>query len=145
MLNKDRITIPNKLLFEQVLSYIKQGKYVTIRVKGTSMLPFLKEGNRVSLKSFHAGELTKGIIVLANVHGQMILHRVVRYNNTTIYLAGDGNVSEHEVVSYGDVVATAFSVYRGETEVKLNQRWLRYLGQVWYWIRPVRRVARKLF
>lgn len=145
MLNKDRITIPNKLLFEQVLDYIRQGKYVAIRVKGTSMLPFLKEGNRVSLKSFHASELTKGIIVLANVHGQMILHRVVRYDRTTIYLAGDGNVATHEVVSYGDVMATAVSVYRGETEVKLNQRRWRYLGQIWYWIRPVRRVAKKLF
>lgn len=145
MLNKDRITIPNKLLFEQVLSYIKQGKYVTIRVKGSSMLPFLKEGNRVSLKSFHAGDLTKGIIVLANVHGQMILHRVVRFDKTKIYLAGDGNVAKHEAVNYGDVIATALSVYRGETEVKLNQRRWRYLGQIWYWMRPIRRLARKLF
>lgn len=145
MLNKDRITIPNQLLFEQVLSYIKQGKYVTIPVKGTSMLPFLKEGNRVSLKSFHAGNLTKGIIVLANVNGQMILHRVVRYDNTRIYLAGDGNVANHEVVGYGDVVAMAFCAYRGKTEVKLDQRWWRYLGRIWYWIRPIRRVARKLF
>ncbi|KEQ28184.1 S24/S26 family peptidase [Pedobacter antarcticus] len=145
MLYKDRITIPNKLLFEQVLGYIKQGKYVTIPVKGTSMLPFLKDGNRVSLKSFHVSELTKGIIVLANVKGEMILHRVVKYDSTKIYLAGDGNVAAHEVVNYDDVVAIAHTVYRGETEVKLNQRKWRYLGQIWYLIRPVRRVARKLF
>src|SRR5690606_4529737 len=104
-LEKDKIIVPNKFLFEQVLEYLKQGKQVTIPVKGRSMRPFLKEGDRVSLKPFDRKDLTKGIIVLAKVDDQMILHRVVRYNKETIWLAGDGNLVQHELVDYAAVKA----------------------------------------
>lgn len=143
--NKNKIMIPNKLLLEQVLEYIGQGRWVIISVKGKSMKPFLREGDRVLLKPFDRTELSQGVIVLAKADDQMVLHRVVRYDNTTVWLAGDGNLVQHERVNYTDVVATAVSLYRGEREVGLNQRWSCRLGHIWYRTRFFRRIMSRLF
>ncbi|WP_442590776.1 S24/S26 family peptidase [Pedobacter sp. AW31-3R] len=137
--------MPNKLLLAQVLDYIGQGKYVTIRVKGNSMRPFLREGDSVLLKPFELKELCRGVIVLAKMDGQLLLHRVVEYNKTTIWLAGDHNLVVRELVEYADIVATVVGLYRGEAMVKFNQRWRGYLGQVWYLARPLRRLIKKLY
>src|SRR5690554_735355 len=118
-----------------------QGKYVTIRVKGSSMKPFLREGSRVVLKPFERNKLRVGIIVLAKVKQHMVLHRVVRYNAAYIWLAGDGNLVQRECVSHKDVVATAVKLYNGDAEIRLTQRWRCVLGQIWYLARPVRRVV----
>lgn len=142
-LEKDKIIVPNKFLFEQVLEYLRQGKQVTIPVKGTSMRPFLREGDRVSLEPFEKKDLTGGIIVLAKTDDQMVLHRVVKYNEHQIWLAGDGNLVKHELVDYTDVVATAVRVYRDGAKININQRWRCVLGQIWYWIRPFRRIIMK--
>ena len=142
--DKDKITVPNKLLFARVLEYIQQGKNVTIRVKGGSMKPFLRDGDRVLLKSFERRELTRGIIVLAKTDDSMVLHRVVRYDSQTIWLAGDDNLVQHEIVNCTDVIATAVRLYRADREVKLDKRWRYITGQIWYWLRPFRRIARKL-
>ncbi len=145
MQQKDKITVPNKLLFEQVLDYIGKGKHVTIRVKGNSMWPFLGEGDSVLLKPFELKELSKGVIVLAKMNGQMLLHRVVKYDKTTIWLAGDHNLVLRELVNYADVVATVIGLYHGEVTVKFNQRWRRNMGQAWYLARPFRRVLKKFY
>lgn len=136
--------MPNKLLFEQVLEYVKQGKQVTIRVKGNSMKPWLRDGDRVLLKPFERKDLAKGIIVLANVDEQMVLHRVIKYSERVIWLAGDGNLVQREVVDHMDVVAWAVRLYRADIEIKLDQRWRCILGQIWYWARPIRRIVMKL-
>jgi signal peptidase len=139
----DKITMPNKLLFEQVVDYLGQGKEVTIRVKGNSMRPFLKEGDRVKLKPFTIGQLKRGAIVLANLNGKMVLHRVVQYDQLTIWLAGDQNLVVRELAVYPDLVASVTTLYRGDNMVDLNQQWRRNLGQAWYWARPFRRVIKK--
>lgn len=145
MLEKHKLTLPNKFLFEQVLACLVRGKKVTIPVKGVSMMPFLAEGDKVSLNTFQKKDLAKGIIVLAKIGDEMVLHRVVWYNEASIWLAGDGNLAKHEIVNYEDVVAIAVGLQRGRAEVKLNQRWRCQLGQFWYRARPIRRIVSKLF
>lgn len=138
----DKITLPNKFLLEQILAYVGQGKQVTIRVKGNSMWPFLKDGDSVLLKQFELKELSIGAIVLVKMNDQMLLHRVVKYDKVTIWLAGDNNLVVRELVNYADVVATVIGLYRGEVAVRFNQRWRRHLGRAWYLARPLRCVIK---
>jgi len=137
------ITLPNELVFDQVLECLQQGKCAVIRVKGRSMQPFIREGERVLLKRFDIREICRGMVVLAKVEGQMVLHRLVGYNRETVCLAGDGNLVQRERVAYADVIATVVSLYRGEKEIRLNQ-WSKCLGQSWYLVRPYRRLVSKL-
>lgn len=131
------------MLFEQVSSFLEQGKYVTIPVKGSSMMPFLKEGDSVTLKPVVSKELTKGLIVLAELGGKVILHRVVRFERGNICLAGDGNLVTHELVSSADIMAVLVYSSRSKRITYLNQYWWRSLGLFWYWARPLRRIIRK--
>lgn len=140
---KNKITVLNEVFFEQVLAYIQSGKRVTIPVKGNSMKPFLSEGDQVVLKPFESAELCQGLIVLARWGTKLVLHRVVRYNQVSIWLAGDGNLMQIEQLKYADVVATAVCLQHGNLVLKLDRRWRCMLGHLWYQSRPVRSLIQK--
>jgi|SRR5690606_27895814 len=144
MVTPNSIHIENNLLFEQVLSYLQQGKGVFIPIKGGSMRPFLREGDKVLLKSIDPNALSRGMIVLAKMDGRWLLHRVVRMDQKIVSLAGDANVAIHEMVAYSDIMAVATTLKRAGKEYNLNDKWRLCLGMVWYWMRPIRRVIRKL-
>lgn len=137
------ITVPNELLFEYALEYLKQGKCIVITVKGESMRPFLREGNKVTLKPIGGKSLSKGMIVLARHEGKMLLHRVVKLDHTNIWLAGDDNLFLRERVIYSDVVAIAERLYSTGREMNLNRKYKRILGLIWYKARLFRRVVGK--
>jgi len=140
-----KIILPNNLVLEQLQVYLRQGKQVSIPVKGNSMLPFLRNGDQVLIKPFEADALRKGMILLASVQGNMVLHRLVKFSAERVLLAGDANLAQHEDVSIEDVIGCATTVWRGAQERKLDKWQQRYLGQLWYWIRPLRRVVKKLY
>jgi signal peptidase len=140
----DKIILPNALVLEHLQVYLRQGKQVSIPVKGNSMLPFLRNGDQVLIKPFEASGLRKGMILLASVQGQMVLHRLVKFNAERVLLAGDANLAQHEDVSIEDVIGSATTVMKGLKELKLDKWQQRYLGQLWYWIRPLRRVVKKI-
>lgn len=137
------ITVPNELLFEYAMEYLKQGKSIVITVKGESMRPFLREGNRVILKPIEGKSLSEGMIVLARYEEKMLLHRVVKLDHTSVWLAGDGNLFLRERVIYSDVVAMAECLYRADREINLNLKCKRILGLTWYKARPFRRIVGK--
>ena len=140
----EKIILPNQFLLEQVLENLEKGKWMSIPVKGGSMRPFLRAGDRVLLKPFEKGSLKLGMIILGRIDGNLILHRLVRYDRERVWLAGDDNLVQHEILPYGDVLATAVRLYRGEKILELNERWRCNLGQFWYRIRLLRRIIRKL-
>lgn len=139
------IHIANELLFEQVTEYLREGKDVTIRVKGNSMRPFLREGDKVLLMPSEGVTLSKGMIVLAKTQEAWVLHRVVQLNQQTVCLAGDANLAVHELIDYEDILAIVKSSYRGYNIVKLNNKWKYMLGLLWYQMRPFRRLMKKVF
>lgn len=141
----NRIHIANELLFGQVTEYLRQGKDVTIRIKGNSMQPFLKEGDKVLMTPSEGMTLSKGMIVLAKTQEAWILHRVVQINQHTVRLAGDANLAVHEFIDHQLVLAVAKYLYNGNSTIDLNNKWRWKLGLFWYQMRPVRRLIKKVF
>lgn len=140
-----KIILPNDLVLEHLQASLRQGKQVSIPVKGNSMLPFLRNGDQVLITPFEAAALRKGMILLASVQGQMVLHRLVNFSAERVLLAGDANLAQHEDVSIEDVIGNATTVWKGAQELKLDKWQQRCLGQLWYLIRPLRRVVKKLY
>ena len=138
------IAIPNELLFEHALEYLSLGKSIIIAVKGKSMNPFLKEGDKILLNPVVGKDLSKGMIVLAKSEGKMLLHRLIKLEDVSACMAGDNNLVLRECVDRADIVAVAECIYRGDREVHLNRKWKRFLGMVWYQARPLRRVIGKV-
>ena len=140
-----KLTLPNKLLLEQIIGHTAQGKSVRIPVKGNSMRPFLYAGDQVLLKPVEKRELQLGMIVLAHMEGAMILHRVVKFGQESLWLAGDANLAQHEELQYGHVLGRVVLLYRRNRVIQLNQQWRYKQGQLWYRARPLRRVFRKIW
>lgn len=89
----DTLTIPNEILLAQVSLMLDEGKRVTLKVRGGSMLPFII-GDRDSVemeKPSH--ELSVGDIVLAEIlPGRWVIHRIFEIRGNDVVLMGDGNV-----------------------------------------------------
>lgn len=94
----NKIIVPNVILLSEVERMLKEGKQVTLRAKGNSMLPFIRNG-RDSVMLTGKFQLQKGDIVLAKTNqGTFVLHRIIRLNEQTITLMGDGNLREQKHV-----------------------------------------------
>ena len=140
-----RVTLPNKLVLETLLEQLQQGRKVTIPMKGRSMQPFLRPGDRVTLRPFELRELRRGMIILARQDTQMLLHRVLRFDERQCWLAGDNNLVQQEAVAVADVLAIAVKINRAGQIWYLDEPWRYQLGLAWYKARPLRRVLKKLF
>lgn len=69
--------VNNDLYFEEVQRLLKEGKEVCIRVKGNSMMPFIKNGDRVIVVAHLGTVLPLGSPILAQYEGKFVFHRYV--------------------------------------------------------------------
>lgn len=142
MNDKGHLNISNEMYFEEVQRFLDANKEVCIRVKGNSMLPFIKSGERVLLVSYRGSPLLIGSNILAKYDGKYIFHRFVGIRNGKIMLAGDGNLVLKEFVTESDILAIATLYYpnTSESAQRINARWPRLRGMIWYYLRMVRRI-----
>lgn len=134
------VSMPNELLFPEVIRYLEMGKTVTIPLKGNSMRPFLCH-QRDNALLCRCDKPCVGNPVLAEVTpNKYVLHRIVAINGDHVTLRGDGNLGV-EYCRLADVKALAYGFLRkGRTTPDLisHRKWRVYS---WLWMRllPVRR------
>jgi len=147
MESKDEIKVfSNRGYFSHVESLLQNGEKVKIPIRGKSMLPFLKETDKIVLLPAYAGRLSLGDILLAREEsGRVILHRLVKINKETLILAGDGNLVQQEIINSNQVIGVARWVIRGDKKIDIQSFKNQVLGISWYKIRFIRRVYHKLF
>lgn len=138
--------ISNEDYFAEVQRILAEGKEVRIRIKGNSMLPFIKDGDTVLLRAYQGERLALGCNVLAKDKDKFVFHRFVGKKNDVYVLAGDGNLVLRECVSATDIIAIAYLHYpqAGGEAVNIECNWTRLRGMGWYHIRLVRRLLAKL-
>lgn len=81
--NGTRIDTPaggsNPLLFSLVCELLREGREVTVRVEGESMLPLFRSGSRIRIHSLRPEELRRGSVVLGETDsGHFVIHRIVQ-------------------------------------------------------------------
>lgn len=89
-----RVTLQNPAFFEEVSQALKQGKEVSFRVNGWSMLPFYFHNETVVTVKDEPFEV--GDVVLYQTH-QIKLHRIVGMKDDVYVIEGDAQ-NESEVV-----------------------------------------------
>ncbi len=120
------LAISNLEFFREVEQMILDGEHVTLRVKGYSMRPWLRDGcGTVILRRHSDEELQVGAIVLFRISDQYILHRIVERRGDMLTLAGDGNYRQTERCLCKNVVAIAESV------VKRNGKIISCTSRAW--------------
>ncbi|MBB6130777.1 S24 family peptidase [Mucilaginibacter lappiensis] len=138
------VRINNSDFFNHLKTYLDEGKKIVFTVSGNSMYPFIKNGDKVLLKSIELDDIKKGRIVLACTNGQFFLHRIVAIHASKIILAGDGNLVQHEVVEIKEIWAIAVEVIYRNWVRNVQSPSLIFFSRVWYRIRPIRLLIFKL-
>ena len=134
------IYIPNQLFFAEVQAQIRQGKKVKIRVRGNSMLPFIRNNDEALLIPPTPELIKKGTPVVAQTDELgIVLHRIYNIEGNRITLLGDGNINQFEHTSPERIIATVSHYYRGKHTIKINSWYMYLIGRLWMAAHPWRR------
>ncbi len=138
--------IDNKWLFHRVESTLKNGEQVKIRLVGQSMYPFLNEQTDVLTIAPISGSLQVGDIVLADIGGDYVLHRLIGIKDGWYELQGDANLKRKESVHPEKVMGILVSLDRNGTQTIhcTNTKW-RLKGWLWIRLRFARKELLKVF
>lgn len=137
--NAEKIVLPNELVFEEITSLLQQGKRVTMRTKGRSMVPFIV-GERDQVVLQLPMMLAVGDIVLARVPNKgYVLHRIIRLKGDYVRLMGDGNVSVTETCRTCEVCGVVTEIIRNGRVVYCASEAERWKVKLWLFLKPVRR------
>lgn len=127
------LVIPNPILMEEVATLLEEGRDVTLAPKGSSMLPFIREG-RDSVILRRQPDVEEGDIVLARLEGRYVMHRVIMVNRNRLTLMGDGNLEQTETCGKADVLGTVIGIVRDNKTRKPSK------GALWRHLLPFRRI-----
>ena len=134
------IHIPNNIFFAEVQAQIQQGKKVKIRVRGSSMFPFIRNNDEALLIPPTPEHIKKGTPVVAQTDEMgIVLHRIYNIEGNRITLLGDGNINQFEHTSPERVIAVVTQSYRGKYTLNFNSWYMRLAGHIWMAAHPWRR------
>lgn len=123
--------------------YLAVGKSVSFLVRGGSMSPFLKDGDKVLLAPYRETDLRVGRIILASVSGVYFLHRIIKVDKDIIHLAGDANLVQVETVYRQDIVGQVYKAYRKERELYIHSDVMIFCARIWFYSRSLRWIVRQ--
>ena len=122
---------------------IKELGYAVVPIKGTSMMPLLKEGrDRVELKPYCHERLKKGDVVLYKKNdGTLVLHRIIKTENGEFFtVLGDHQFNNDERVNNNQIIAVACGFFIKGRYVNEKTRWYRLYKKIWLCNLNVRRI-----
>ena len=122
---------------------IKELGYAVVPIKGTSMMPLLKEGrDRVELKPYCHERLKKGDVVLYKKNeGTLVLHRIIETENGEFFtVLGDHQFKNAERVNKNQIIAVACGFFIKGRYVNEKTRWYRQYKKIWLCNLNVRRM-----
>lgn len=124
----DKKVVANEVLLEEAAVLMNEGREVTIRPLGSSMLPFIR-GGRDSVRLKKMPSVAVGDMLLVRLPGpRYVLHRLIGKDGDRLTLMGDGNLAGTENCTLADVMGTVTAIERGSRVVKPgNGRWWRVL------------------
>lgn len=140
---EDSLKIPNIDLLEECMELLDEGKTVLLTAKGSSMHPFIRNGEKILLQKKES--YRRGDIVLARTdNGTTVLHRIIRTGNGTATLMGDRNLRKKEKCPSSGIKGKVISI-SGKRGIRLTSSWRhRFLSWIWLSMLPVRKILVKI-
>lgn len=131
---REILKVSNEILMKYVCDNLAAGKFVTIRVRGNSMLPFLRDNKDcVTLKKVERNHcFTNGDIILFHYNGKYLLHRIIHQKKEKLYVRGDNRwTKEYEVITAQAVIGLVYSVNRNGHYILCDRRLWRWCSKIW--------------
>lgn len=139
----DKRVVANEILLEEAAALMEEGREVTIKPLGYSMLPFIR-GGKDSVRMKKMPSVAVGDMLLVRLPGpRYVLHRLIEAEGDKLTLMGDGNLVGTEHCTLRDVLGTVTAIERGSRVYKPGN------GLWWRRLKPLRRyilgIYRRLF
>lgn len=142
--------VNNDAFFEAVISLLREGKTVTIPVKGDSMLPFIEGGvDSVVLEGVEEGSPAGGVrrtakagdIVLFRTDSQFIVHRILRFGGDGVAeIQGDGILQTVDRCPSERIYARVITILKkGRRPIPVQSASYRLRVRLWLLLKPFRR------
>lgn len=129
----DKKVVANEVLLEDAAALMNEGREVTLKPLGCSMLPFIR-GGRDSVRMKKMPDVAVGDMLLVRLEGpRYVLHRLIAMDGDRLTLMGDGNLAGTETCTKADVLGTVVAIERGSRVVKPGN------GLWWRRLKPFRR------
>lgn len=142
--------LPRERVLELLRQLLDDGLSVRLKVTGSSMSPFVRSGDLVTLAPPGDHPIRRGDVVGVLVgHRWLVIHRVVAAAPESLVTRGDALGRPDEAVSRGAIVARLARVERRGRRIRLGLgpertviAWLSRRGWLVPWLRPCRRLVR---
>lgn len=122
-------------IYEAMAACLSQGEDAMITARGSSMLPFIRDG-KDSVRLRKQDDVAVGDIVFVKMpSGRFLLHRVIKVDGENLTLMGDGNISGTESCRKSDVKGTVVEILDGKGRAKKMHD-----GRIWRRLMPFRRI-----
>ncbi|HJF07425.1 S24 family peptidase [Phocaeicola coprocola] len=140
-MEQKEIFVRNDVFFTGVQEMLRLGKSVRIRVRGSSMLPFLRHNDDALLAPPEGKRIRRGTVVVAQTdESGIVLHRIRRIDRDgRITLLGDGNTRIFEHTDRSRIIAVVTRYYRGRHSFSPENPLMRFVGLLWCEMHPWRR------
>jgi len=132
----------NKEFFKELTTMIDNNQVVSFPVKGTSMLPFLKNGlTEVFLQK--STTYKKRDICLFEYKGKTLLHRIIKIHNNQYTFQGDHSYNI-EVVDESNIIAKVNYYITSNKTIQPNSSWIALKVRLFLLFKQIKRIARRI-
>ena len=115
-----RKMMPMTEIVPLIKAVISDGGAFRLYIKGTSMLPLLRQG-KDSVMLISPGDLKKNDIILyKRANGAFVLHRIIKIKKSELYICGDNQFIIEKGIYPDSVIAKVNSFFRDDEEIKLS-------------------------
>jgi len=124
----------------------EEGKEVSMRIAGNSMLPFLVHERDVIYFKKPDRVLRKGdMVFFQRPNGEFVMHRIWRINNEGYYMAGDAQRWIEGPVKENQIFAIITKVCRKGTWIGPGDFWWEFYEHMWLGLLPVRPYLMRIY
>lgn len=118
------------------------GRAIRFSARGSSMSPFIRDGDIVTVRPARAADLRPGSVALfVRPDGEVMLHRVLgldqRANPPVIIARGDARTGPCDTFVPDGLLGQAASARRGARTIRLDPPLARWLGLLWARTQPL--------
>lgn len=117
------------------------GQSMRITLRGNSMVPFLIDGDQLEVRN--DSDLRKGDVVVFDLQGMLVAHRIVGFLGSKVIAKGDASRLP-ETVSREEIAGKVITVIRGSWKLEMNSFRARFYGALLPWSSLALRAFRKL-
>jgi hypothetical protein len=129
------------IMMEEIRTLISKGHTVSLTVKGNSMNPFIVHlRDQMTLGPWKDEDIRKGCVALVkDIRGNYLIHRIIKRDEKTVTLIGDGNVGLYETAKTNDIIGIMYSITRKGKVWSTDSKVWKLYSWIWMFILPLRR------